>query len=285
MICAIIFPIYLLGSMTLDIFNQTSKHDGFVEDFKAYTDQDLAMRAQRAKDYNKNLNGNNESVDPFQAEDYKAKYKISDDPDAVFGYISIPSIDVTQPIYLGASFDHLLFGFAHVDGTALPIGEKGTRSVIAGHRGGYYGRLDLYNAHNIKKGDILKIDLGTDVLKYKMVDREIIDPSDWEKLKPFNDKDMLTLITCDPFPAYYNRMLINFERVYDKKAESKEVLAPLDEKSADYDLIAKDRAQFTKTDQGSPINTKYILIGATGFLILLLVFLVFRLVRITGQKQ
>lgn len=193
-------------------------------------------RIDKALSYNKRLNSSNMPVDPFDAEDYKVNYKISEDPDAVFAYMTIPSIDVSQPVYLGASFDHLLTGFAHVDGTALPIGEKNTRSVIAAHRGGYYGRLDLLYAHKIKKGDILKLDLGTDVLEYRMVSSDIISPDQWEKMKPIEGKELLTLITCDPFPTYENRKLINFERVV-KKAESKE--APASTQANDQTLSEK----------------------------------------------
>lgn len=276
MIVAVIIPLYILGSMSIDILSQEKKYREFLEAFS----MDNAFKINRndkALAYNKNLNSSNMPVDPFDSEDYKVNYKISDDPDAVFAYMTIPSIDVSQPVYLGASFDHLLTGFAHVDGTALPIGEKNTRSVIAAHRGGYYGRLDLLYAHKIKKGDILKLDLGTDVLEYKMISSEIISPDQWEKMKPIPGKELLTLITCDPFPTYENRMLIDFERVVKKTGPKEEVAnAKVNDES-----LSEKRNSFIVANADSSIkSTKYLLFAICIGLLILLVFLIVKLFRI-----
>lgn len=276
MIVAVIIPLYILGSMSIDILSQEKKYREFLEAF-SMDNASETNRIDKALAYNKNLNSSNMPVDPFDSEGYKVNYKISDDPDAVFAYMTIPSIDVSQPVYLGASFDHLLTGFAHVDGTALPIGEKNTRSVIAAHRGGYYGRLDLLYAHKIKKGDILKLDLGTDVLEYKMISSEIISPDQWEKMKPIPGKELLTLITCDPFPTYENRMLIDFERVVKKTGPKEEVAnAKVNDES-----LSEKRNSFIVTNADSSIkSTKYLLFAICIGLLILLVFLIVKLFRI-----
>lgn len=213
MIIGTIIPLYLAANMSLNILSQEKRHQEFNASYKELSSEELNKRVSETTKYNSKLKGDNLAVDPFASEDYEVEYKISDDQDAIFAFIKIPSIDVSEPIYLGATDKHLISGFAHVDGTSLPVGGIGSRSVIAGHRGGYYGRLDLLNAHKINKGDILSIDLGEKKLEYKMVSREIINPADWERLKPDNNKDMITLLTCDPFPTAQNRMLVNFERV------------------------------------------------------------------------
>lgn len=276
MIVAVIIPLYILGSMSIDILSQEKKYREFLEAF-SMDNASETNRNDKALAYNKNLNSSNMPVDPFDSEDYKVNYKISDDPDAVFAYMTIPSIDVSQPVYLGASFDHLLTGFAHVDGTALPIGEKNTRSVIAAHRGGYYGRLDLLYAHKIKKGDILKLDLGTDVLEYKMISSEIISPDQWAKMKPIPGKELLTLITCDPFPTYENRMLIDFERVVKKTGPKEEVAnAKVNDES-----LSEKRNSFIVANADSSIkSTKYLLFAICIGLLILLVFLIVKLFRV-----
>ena len=63
--------------------------------------------------------------------DLKA-YGVDDD---VIGVLSIPSISVTLPIYLGATYDHMAHGAVHLSQTSLPIGGMNTNCVIAGHRG------------------------------------------------------------------------------------------------------------------------------------------------------
>lgn len=155
------------------------------------------------------------------------------------------------------------------------MGGIGSRSVIAGHRGGYYGRLDLLNAHKINKGDILSIDLGEKKLEYKMVSREIINPADWERLKPDNNKDMITLLTCDPFPTAQNRMLVNFERVVQEVEQTPEE----DIKTETQDVKVEE----TKT---SNINTmKYLLFVASIFLSILLIVLVIKFIKILITKK
>ena len=56
--------------------------------------------------------------------------------DEIFGVISIPKLNLSMPLYLGATEQHLAAGAAHLSQTSLPIGGKNTNCVIAGHRGG-----------------------------------------------------------------------------------------------------------------------------------------------------
>ena len=55
--------------------------------------------------------------------------------DEVFGVLEIPAMDLTMPIYLGASDEHLAAGAAVLGQTSVPIGGDSTNAVIAGHRG------------------------------------------------------------------------------------------------------------------------------------------------------
>ena len=55
--------------------------------------------------------------------------------DEIFAVVSIPSIEVEMPIYLGATTEHLSLGAAHLSQTSLPVGGNNCNCVIAGHRG------------------------------------------------------------------------------------------------------------------------------------------------------
>ena len=59
------------------------------------------------------------------------EYGIEDD---VIGVLSVPSINLQMPIYLGATYGHMARGAAHLAQTSLPIGGIKTDCVIAGHR-------------------------------------------------------------------------------------------------------------------------------------------------------
>lgn len=182
------------------------KDEGLTDDLKKYN-EDVAKSDANI-------------IDPFSNEDYKGYYDIKGiDKEEVFAYLIIPKLDMKKPIYLDATYKHLDLGVAQVEGTSLPLGGKSTRSVIAGHRG-WWGDLMFYNVEKLEAGDDIFIDGRSGLLKYKVTGQEIIDPSDWEKVLPIEGKDMVTLLTCHPKrPPRPKRLLINAERVVEKKAE------------------------------------------------------------------
>ena len=177
-------------------------------------------------DYNKKvIKGDSNIIDPFDNEDYEGVYDIKGiDKDEVFAYLIIPKLDMKKPIYLDATFDHLDWGVAQVEGTSLPLGGMSTRSVIAGHRG-WWGDLMFYNVDKLEVGDEIFIDGRTGLLEYRVTGTDIISPSDWESILPVAGKDMVTLLTCHPKrPPRPKRLLINAERVEEKKADVKPVV-------------------------------------------------------------
>ncbi|MDU6743485.1 class C sortase [Peptoniphilus harei] len=174
-------------------------------------------------DYNKEVvKGESNIIDPFDNEEYEGAHDIKGiDKDEVFAYLIIPKLDMKKPIYLDATYDHLDWGVAQVEGTSLPLGGMSTRSVIAGHRG-WWGDLMFYNVDKLEVGDEILIDGRTGLLEYRVTGTDIISPSDWESILPVAGKDMVTLLTCHPKrPPRPKRLLINAERVEEKKTEVK----------------------------------------------------------------
>ncbi|QQT90443.1 class C sortase [Peptoniphilus harei] len=177
-------------------------------------------------DYNKEVvKGESNIIDPFDNEEYEGAHDIKGiDKDEVFAYLIIPKLDMKKPIYLDATYDHLDWGVAQVEGTSLPLGGMSTRSVIAGHRG-WWGDLMFYNVDKLEVGDEILIDGRTGLLEYRVTGTDIISPSDWESILPVAGKDMVTLLTCHPKrPPRPKRLLINAERVEEKKTEVKPVV-------------------------------------------------------------
>lgn len=177
-------------------------------------------------DYNKEVvKGESNIIDPFDNEEYEGAHDIKGiDKDEVFAYLIIPKLDMKKPIYLDATYDHLDWGVAQVEGTSLPLGGMSTRSVIAGHRG-WWGDLMFYNVDKLEVGDEILIDGRTGLLEYTVTGTDIISPSDWESILPVAGKDMVTLLTCHPKrPPRPKRLLINAERVEEKKADVKPVV-------------------------------------------------------------
>lgn len=175
------------------------------------------------KNYNENIvkQGNN-IIDPFENEDYVGDYN-GLDKSKVFAYLLIPKLGLKKPVYLDASKEHLKAGLAQIEGTSLPIGGKSTRCVIAGHRG-FWGDLMFYNIDQLESGDKIFIDGINGKLEYEVIDKEIISPSEWEKILPREGEDMLTLLSCHPKrPPRPKRLLVNAVRVKAEKACKNEI--------------------------------------------------------------
>lgn len=211
----IFMPLLAFTSMSYRELMANKNYDSFKARDSQVTD-DLI-------DYNKKvIKGDSNIIDPFDNEDYVGAYDIKGiDKDEVFAYLIIPKLDMKKPIYLDATFDHLDWGVAQVEGTSLPLGGMSTRSVIAGHRG-WWGDLMFYNVDKLEVGDEIFIDGRTGLLEYRVTGTDIISPSDWESILPVAGKDMVTLLTCHPKrPPRPKRLLINAERVEEKKADVK----------------------------------------------------------------
>ena len=120
--------------------------------------------------------------------------------DGIMGVLSIPSIDIEMPLYLGASSENMAKGAAVLGQTSLPIGGANTNCVIAGHRGwrgaDYFRHLD-----ELQIGDAVTVTNLWGELSYRVTELAVIQPDDIDAIKLQANKDMLTLITCHPYAS------------------------------------------------------------------------------------
>ena len=73
--------------------------------------------------------------------------------------------------------------------------------------------MSFYFLPSLKKGDKIYFDILGKNLEYEVTDSEIIDEYEGEKLKPIENEDMVTLMTCMNEPRYDKRLLVNAKRV------------------------------------------------------------------------
>ena len=131
----------------------------------------------------------------------------------VFGVISIPSLNVGMPIYLGASAENLALGAAHLSQTSLPIGGENTNCVIAGHRG-WRGGAYFRDIPRLKAGELVEITNLWETLTYQVNEVKTIYPQSSTALLIQPGRDLLTLMTCEYAPGgVKNRCLVICERV------------------------------------------------------------------------
>ncbi|GFG42287.1 class C sortase [Streptococcus canis] len=274
MCLALLVPIFCFGQIVNQSLNKESKYHAYRETVKSVN---LQIKTKKIDRYNQKLNQEQNIVDPFLGEKYHVNYGILDSQDAIYGYLAIPSLDLLEPVYLGADDRHLLLGLAHVDGTSLPSNELTQRSVIAGHRG-YPSKVFFRYINRLKKGDLLYFNDGKETFAYRMIDSEIILPSEWEKLNPKKGQNLLTLISCDPIPLYNKRLLVNFERteaISSQKRTRKEVNKPTN-KDILLTSLKTTKSRVTK----SIWLFKTIFISST----ILLLFTIYRLIRYLFTK-
>lgn len=117
---------------------------------------------------------------------------------SLFGYIEIPVMQCKLPLYLGASDENMAMGAAVLGGTSVPIGGINTNSVIAGHRGWKNGKY-FKDIEKLTVGDHVYITNPWETLCYCVEKVVVIEPSDSEKVKIQEGKDMITLLTCHPY--------------------------------------------------------------------------------------
>ena len=120
--------------------------------------------------------------------------------DEIIGVLEIPAMELTMPIYLGASDVHLAAGAAVLGNTSAPIGGANTNCVIAGHRG-WRGADYFRHIDKLAVGDTVKFTNLWETLTYTVADIQIIQPHEVEKIKSQPNRDLLTLLTCHPYAS------------------------------------------------------------------------------------
>ena len=120
--------------------------------------------------------------------------------DEIIGVLEIPAMELTMPVYLGASDEHLAAGAAVLGSTSAPIGGDNTNCVIAGHRG-WKGADYFRHIDRLQAGDTVKLTNLWETLTYTVADIQIIQPHEVDKIKIQQSRDLLTLITCHPYAS------------------------------------------------------------------------------------
>lgn len=174
-----------------------------------------------AEDYNSSLR-NRVSSFSYSTNSYIDGYDdILNLENGIMGYIKIPKINVSLPIYHGSSEDVLKKGAAHIPNTAFPIGGIGNHSVISAHTG-YPTQVFFDNLVELEKDDLINIYLLDECLTYKVTDINIVEPEDISLLQTDDSRDLLSLITCYPYGVNSHRLIVTAERFESNDTDSTE---------------------------------------------------------------
>ena len=128
------------------------------------------------------------------------------------GYIEIPKINITYPIYHGTGEAILQVAIGHLDWTSLPVGGESSHCVVSGHRGLPSARL-FTDLDQMEVGDTFLLRILDEVLTYEVDQIRIVEPKFTEDLLIVEGEDLCTLITCTPYGINSHRMLVRGHRV------------------------------------------------------------------------
>ncbi|MEF7638175.1 class C sortase [Bacillus thuringiensis] len=218
-------------------YSQVSSYD---KKIKSLQKKELERREKEAEDYNKQVQHSSQTFsDPFaekkknDGKSYADALNIGD----VMGYVEVPKIKVKLPIYPGTSEEVLSRGVGHLDKSSLPVGGKGTHTVLTGHRG-LPSALLFTDLDKIKESDVFYIHSLDKVLAYQVDQIKVVLPSETEDLLIVNDQDYATLLTCTPYGVNTHRLLVRGHRIPYEPKETKEATASAPSMLEDWKIIA-----------------------------------------------
>lgn len=290
--CVLLYP--AMGNV-ISYYQQMSVVADYEKQIAEMKSEEIELQKKLAIEYNKSL-GQIVVNDPFadleestpatevtqpteQEEEDPDKYyeMLTVSNDNVMGFIKIPDIKLTCPIYHGTTEAQLQVGAGHLQGTSLPIGGLGTHCVITGHTG-IPGNMLFTDLDKLEVGDKFYLHILDEVLAYKVDQINIVEPQDTSKLQVERDKDLCTLVTCTPYGINSHRLLVRGVRT--------EYVASEDEYEAETVLITDSEGNIvSKPIDSDMINIFGILIPKWVMWViipvgaLLIAFIIFVIIR------
>ena len=179
-----------------------------------------------AESYNASLTNrvNAYQLSDAQKEEYQQLLNVSGI--GVMGYIEIPSIDCSLPIYHGTEESVLQIAVGHLDWSSLPVGGESTHCVLSSHRGLPSAKL-FTNLDKLREGDIFLLRILDEVLTYEVDQILIVEPQEVGALQIVEGQDYCTLVTCTPYGINTHRLLVRGHRI-DNVEEAKTVRVTAD---------------------------------------------------------
>lgn len=216
---SVIMPlVFLLGFALLaypsvsdywNSFHQSEAIMSYSESVSKMSETDYASILASAKNYNA-THGINWNFSDQDKAAYNAELNFN--KNGIMGYIEIPKINVKLSIFHGTDESVLQTSIGHLEGTSLPVGGKGTHSVLSGHRGLPSAKL-FSDLDQLREGDIFTIHILNETLTYQVDQIRVVEPTDLSSLTIDSEQDYVTLVTCTPYGINTHRLLVRGHRI------------------------------------------------------------------------
>ena len=215
-------------------------------------DSENKKMLKAARKYNKSLLKKSDHWKLSKKDKKKYESLLDVSGTGIMGYIEVPKIDCSLPIYHGTDEGALQIAIGHLEGSSLPVGGKSTHCVLSGHRGLPSARL-FTDLDQMEEGDIFILNVLGRKLAYEVDQIRVVLPEEMSDLEVIEGKDLCTLVTCTPYGINTHRLLVRGHRTkyVEKKVEEEQ-----------------KKVQTKKTD------IRLMIAGGTGVLILLIIIIV-----------
>jgi sortase A len=206
------FLLYPTVSDYWNSFHETRVVANYTQSVGQMNTRQLDEMWEKAEQYNEKLLTEEDRYNMTSEQESEYDQLLNVNGTGVMGYIEIPSIQVTLPIYHGIEEEVLQAGAGHIPGTSLPVGGKGTHCVISGHRGLVSAQL-FTNLDQLKEGDIFTLNVLNQTLTYEVDQIRIVLPDELDDLEIDPNQDYCTLVTCTPYGINTHRLLVRGHRI------------------------------------------------------------------------
>ena len=208
----------------------------YTEAVAAVSKEDYSREWADAESYNVHLGEEENRWVPTEEETEQYNGLLNIGGTGIMGYIEVPDINVSLPIYHGTDESVLQIAVGHIEGSSLPVGGLGTHSVVSGHRGLPSAKL-FTDLDKIDLGNIFIIRVLDEIMTYEVDQVLIVEPYDLSALAIDPEQDYVTLVTCTPYGINTHRMLVRGHRI-ENMAESRTIAVVADAQQISTTVVA-----------------------------------------------
>ena len=222
---------FLLYPTVSNLWNQAHQSRAiatYTEQVEKLDDSSNKEMLKAARKYNKELlkKADHWKLSKKDKKKYESLLDVSGT--GIMGYIEIPKIACSLPVYHGTDEGALQIAIGHLEGSSLPVGGKSSHCVLSGHRGLPSARL-FTDLDQMEEGDTFILNILGHKLAYEVDRIKVVLPEKMSDLEIQEGKDLCTLVTCTPYGINTHRLLVRGHRVKyveTKVQEQKEVSKP-----------------------------------------------------------
>ena len=193
-------------------FHQTQAIASYAENVAQLDDTSYDRYWSAAADYNRALHARSGIYTLTDAQKAEYDQLLDVSGQGVMGYVEIPEIKCSLPIYHGTDEAVLQVAVGHIEWSSLPVGGTGSHCVLSGHRGLPSAKL-FTDLDKLREGDIFLLRVLDEVLTYEVDQILIVEPQDIDALQLVPGEDLCTLVTCTPYGINTHRLLVRGHRI------------------------------------------------------------------------